>query len=119
MPVTWEEVARAVKRRRLVLGMSQRAAAAAAGVSPTTWQSLEKYHQPVNDHTKLGVSKALRWHPDAIDRFIEDGAVPAEVESDEPEISDEEPDELLVTLRRLTDAVNRLEQRLADEGRYT
>lgn len=79
MPRTWEDVASVVKRRRLALRLSQRGAAAAAGVSPTTWQSLEKYHQPVNDHTKLGVATALRWHPEAIDRYLAGDLEPDEL----------------------------------------
>lgn len=77
MPTTWEEVAEIVKQRRLSMGLSQRRASIAADVSPTTWASLERHHQPINDFTKAGMAKALRWPSDWCER-LRAGEVPDE-----------------------------------------
>lgn len=77
---SWESVAEQVKRRRLERGLSQRGAADAAGVSPTTWQSLELHHKSVGDLTKAGIARALGWPIDAIDRLL-DGEDPADFEA--------------------------------------
>ena len=84
----WATVATAVKQRRLVRDLSQRAAAAAAGVSATTWQSLELHEKPVNDLTKAGIARALHWPIDAIDRIM-DGEDPGALPTVEPEPRDQ------------------------------
>lgn len=66
----WLRVAQQVKARRLDLGLSQRQAAGLADISHTTWTHLEKHHQPISDATKVGMAKALRWRPGAIDLLL-------------------------------------------------
>jgi hypothetical protein len=48
-----------------------------AGVSPTTWQSLETHHQPVADITAAAMARALGWKSDAFER-IHRGEEPVE-----------------------------------------
>lgn len=78
-----------MKRRRTTLGISQRAAADRAGVSPTTWASLELHRNPVNDITAVGICRALRWTTNSIERILagldpledNDASPPATLES--------------------------------------
>lgn len=69
----WDAIAETVKRRRSELGMTQRHAALLAGLSPTTWGSLEKHHQPVSPLTAAAMCRALRWTSDSIARMLEGG----------------------------------------------
>lgn len=66
----WGRVAETVKRRRTDLGLSQRLASERAGISPTTWGSLEKHCNPVDDLTRAGMCRALGWSSDSIDRIL-------------------------------------------------
>lgn len=76
--MNWAAIGDEVKRRRLELGLSQRAAASAAGVSTTTWLSLEKYGNAVNDLTARNVARALDWPADALDRLRVDAPMEGE-----------------------------------------
>lgn len=70
MPAKWDYVANAVKRRRLELGISQREAASRAGVSPTTWASLETRKQRIDDLSRPKFCAALGWRSDSIDLIL-------------------------------------------------
>lgn len=73
MPTDWERVAETVKRRRVERGLSQRAAAQAAGLSPTTWGSLELHHQRLEPLSRPKIARALGWTPDSLDRILAGG----------------------------------------------
>lgn len=113
------EIAELVRDRRVHLRLSQRAAAIAAGVSPTTWQSLEKHHQAISEMTWVGMAKPLRWPVDWYDRLLagEDPAGFPDVDHGAG-TSGDDADDLKRTIERLTVAVERLYERLppADTG---
>jgi DNA-binding XRE family transcriptional regulator len=69
----WPVVAETVKRRRLELDLSQRAAAIAADTSPTTWGNLEKHSQRVDPLSRTKICRALGWTLDSIDRILAGG----------------------------------------------
>ena len=85
------EIAELVRDRRKSLRLSQRAAATAANVSSTTWQSFEKHHHPVSELTVVGMARALSWPDDWYDRLAA-GADPDELaaagHSDETDVVD-------------------------------
>ena len=85
-----------MKRRRAELGLSQRQAADRANVSPTTWGSLETHAQPVNAITAAGISRALRWTTDSVDRILAGG--------DPVETNGPDPDEVMSFSRAEVDA---------------
>lgn len=58
----------AIKARRLWLGLTQNQAAQKAGVSDTTWGSVEAGNQS-SERTTVGIVRALQWPPDAFDRI--------------------------------------------------
>jgi transcriptional regulator with XRE-family HTH domain len=72
---SWAEIGVLVKQRRLALQLSQRACATRAGLSPTTWGSVENGTHPMSSITRVGVARAIGWPADAIDRLL-DGADP-------------------------------------------
>lgn len=117
MPAVWDQVAETVKQRRVTLGLSQRAAADRAGVSPTTWASLELHHNPVSDITAVGICRALGWTPDSIHRLLS-GLGPTEDDEASPPVTLETLAESLAMLRaalvNLTERVEALEPPLPE-----
>jgi DNA-binding XRE family transcriptional regulator len=93
----WPVVAETVKRRRLELDLSQRAAAIAADTSPTTWGNLEKHSQRVDPLSRTKICRALGWTLDSIDRIL-DGGEPEEAEGFAPLPSMDEVAGRLTTL---------------------
>lgn len=110
----WELVAETVKRRRTALGLSQRRAADRAGLSPTTWGSLEKHHQRIDDLSRPRFCRALGWTADSIDRILQ---------GEEPEIDDQaalEPismEDQIIELRAQLGELRAMVIELADEAR--
>lgn len=104
MPPTSANVAEAVKQRRLTLRQSQRACSIRAGVSPTTWASLEK-GEPVSEQTLVAASTPLRWPDDWFHR-LNDGSTPEDL----PDVEHVQEDPMLRAIRELTDRVAGLEQ---------
>lgn len=74
-----DEAVRAVRERRLALSLTQKEAAAAAGITEDRWRVLEagKARNP-RPSTLRGVARALGWAPDAFAR-LEQGADPGEL----------------------------------------
>lgn len=72
----WNAARLKVKERRVALGWSQRHAAAAAGVSPTTWGSLETHGQPLTEGSAAAISAALGWSPSSLWDLAESGIEP-------------------------------------------
>lgn len=66
----WSPVAEAVRRRRAELGLSQRAAADIAGISPTTWGQLEKHAAELEPLTLAKICRALGWSLNAISEIL-------------------------------------------------
>lgn len=67
-----ERLARGARDRRLALGLTQKQAAAAAGVSDQTWLNVEN-GKPASDRTLAGVDRALRWQQGSARRLLEGG----------------------------------------------
>lgn len=112
----WEQIAETVKRRRTDLGITQRHASLLAGVSPTTWGSLEKHHQPVSELTAAAMCRALRWTTDSIARMLNGGE--PEENGDGPPLSIE--DRITVveeTLRRIAELLDDLASQVHRPGR--
>src|SRR5690606_25200823 len=61
-----------VRQRRLELGLTQRDAAMAAGVSDQTWLNVERGTK-VRDRTLVGVDRALGWQAGSAQRVAEGG----------------------------------------------
>ena len=55
-----------VRQRRLELGLTQREASQAAGVSDSTWLAVESGTK-VSDRTLAGVERAMRWQAGSAD----------------------------------------------------
>lgn len=96
----WARVAETVKRRRTDLGLSQRAAALRAGLSPTTWGQLETHAQKIDDLTKPKVARALNWTTDSIDRLLAGEEPTVDPDAKEP-----------ATIEEVDDRLSRLEAR--------
>lgn len=101
MDSQWGVVAETVKRRRVELGLSQRAAAIRAGTSPTTWGSLEKHANPIDDLTRPKVARALGWAADSIDRMLAGKVPKVDPDSTVPRTLDERVTDLEQQLRDL------------------
>lgn len=83
----WTEVAEIIRARRVELGLTQEAAAAASNgrVSSASWRVIESGRQTSFRHLTLaGVAVALGWPTDAIDRIVA-GADPATIADPEPD----------------------------------
>lgn len=116
-----------IRQRRVELGLSQKKAAKAAGVSASTWQDYEYGGRPArNAVTTRAICGVLRWEPDALDR-IGQGLTPVEApdaEADAERVAGLSV-ELAAALRglqhevtRLVDAVGALDTRAgASEAR--
>ena len=82
-----------MRERREQLGLTQaEAVQCAENVSESTWRSIERgTGKKLTLRTVVGVTTALQWPPDALDR-IEAGEDPAEIEDIEdeeiPEVDD-------------------------------
>lgn len=72
---TSRRVGAVIRERRLQLDLTQQQAAASAGVSPTTWRSIERGSSPgFRDLTLRSIARALDWPTTAIgEMFREDG----------------------------------------------
>lgn len=119
----WQVLATLVRERRLDLGMSQDEAAALAGVSGTTWRSLEVHGRPVRELSRAGIAKALRWSADSIDQTLAGGEptlVTTESALSETRAEDRMPAglyrQLWVYIGRLEDRIGRLEGALDELG---
>jgi transcriptional regulator with XRE-family HTH domain len=69
----WQRVARAVRDRRLALGLTQRKAVERSGdgVSLPVWSLIEAAKQSAyRERTLIAVARGLAWPPDAIDRIL-------------------------------------------------
>lgn len=73
----WRELATAVRRRRMQLGLSQYAAAAAAGCNRVTWGHLEKGGRHTSEYLWSGVERALGWAGGSVAAILA-GGEPAE-----------------------------------------
>lgn len=62
-----------VARRRLALGISERAAAAAAKMSRNTWAAIEAGSQRLGAHRHINVERVLLWEPGSIDAVLAGG----------------------------------------------
>lgn len=94
----WQRVARAVRRKREMLGLTQRDAATTAGVSLATWNQLENAGgNTYRGLTLAAVNRALRWPPGMVERIHRgDEHVSAEGVTvadfyDDPPVSDDDP----------------------------
>ena len=75
----WERVARAIRMRRGVLGLSQREAAQLARVTPSTWRNIEAGRGDGHrEGTLVTVSLALGWDADALIQIRDGGPLPTE-----------------------------------------
>jgi len=91
------QLGQVVRARRHALGLTQREASIGAGISDTTWFSVEQ-GKKVADRTLARVERAMRWPPGTIDSFLtgEESPVPPlqlseridAVVVDEPSIED-------------------------------
>lgn len=62
-----------IRKRRLQLGLSMRAAAIAAGVNRTTWATAETGGRRTTEHLLPGIERTLRWAPGSIDLVLAGG----------------------------------------------
>lgn len=70
----WRAVANKVAGRRMQLGLSQKEAAAKAGISEANWNVIENARQErYKPRTLVGVCRALEWTTDSIDRVLAGG----------------------------------------------
>ena len=115
-------MAEAVEDRRRELGLTIGKLAEAAGLTRPGLDPVRRGDRKAyEDRTVFGIARALRWRSDWY-AWLVDGGDPAELpvepeqvtQTDVPVPSD---DELVATLRRLTEAVDRLERRMAEEDR--
>lgn len=79
----WARLAEAVKDRRLKLGLSTRAAAAAAGINRATWTSTEDEERRLSEHLWSGVERALGWAPGSIETTL-GGGEPVIIQRESP-----------------------------------
>lgn len=104
-----------MKHRRVELGISQRRAADLAGVSPTTWGSLETHAQPVSDLTAAGMSTALRWTPDSIASILAGGDATEATPTDRPlTFTQRNADDVYDRITALEDAVTEVKQAMGE-----
>lgn len=73
-----EELAESIRDRRLLLGLSVRAAANEAGIDRETWTNAEAAKRQLSRRHWAGVERALRWAPGSISRILA-GAEPEEM----------------------------------------
>jgi transcriptional regulator with XRE-family HTH domain len=76
-----ERLGSRVRQRRLELGLTQRDAALAAGISDTTWLAVER-GEKTSERTLVGVERALRWAAGSAEAVM-GGADPTELASAE------------------------------------
>lgn len=71
MESAWHVVGAAIRARREELGLSQKAAAEAGGLSEPTWSTIERSaSDSYRRQTVVGVCRALGWTLDSIDRLL-------------------------------------------------
>ena len=71
MNANWSVLGDLVRLRRERLGLSQREAAETAGISPTTWRSVELGHgDTTQTRTLSAMARALRWPTIVMDSLI-------------------------------------------------
>lgn len=100
-----DRLAKAVRERRLARGgLTQAQAAAAAGVSDTTWNQVEA-GKPVSDRSLAKIGQALWGDAMAPAGILEGGDPP----DDAPVVDATQP-ELLRAVRDLTEAVRELRE---------
>ena len=114
-------LAEAIEDRRRQLGLTIGELAEAAGLTRQGLDPLRRgERRSYEDRTIFGIARALRWRGDWY-QVISDGGgledLPTEIQAvTRPETPARLSDvELVATLRRLTEAVDRLERRLAEE----
>jgi len=66
-------LARLIQARRRELRLSERQAAAAAGVARNTWASAEQGVKQLSEKSIAGIEAALKWAPGSIDRILAGG----------------------------------------------
>jgi DNA-binding XRE family transcriptional regulator len=66
-------LARLIQTRRRELRLSERQAAADAGVARNTWASAEEGVKQLAEKSIAGIEAALRWAPGSIDRILAGG----------------------------------------------
>ncbi len=130
VPQGWVEnrrkpLAERVQRRRLELGLSKDAAAAAVGMSTVTWSRVEG-GRPVRALTYIGIDRALNWATGSCLEFLDSGKEPVESPEEAPpvgppsqddgfvsrqartpDVGDLSEDELLALIRQATDEMAR------------
>lgn len=95
------------------LGLSQRDAAFAAGVSDTTWLAVEKGER-VSERTLIGVERALKWAPGSADAVLA-GDEPHELGGPDRSLA-ERIETLEAELAELKRVVYQQQERLIDEA---
>lgn len=75
-----ERLAQQIRTRRLQRGLSIRAAAKIAGISPITWTGAEKGTRITAEHLFTGFESALRWQPGSVAAIL-DGGEPAPLDA--------------------------------------
>ncbi|MEC3977870.1 helix-turn-helix domain-containing protein [Amycolatopsis sp. H20-H5] len=79
-----EQLSREVRERRRHLGLSVRAAAAAANIDRATWTSLEDGSRVTQDRHYVAIEHALQWPTGYISHLLQ-GSATAEVMRPTPE----------------------------------
>lgn len=76
-------LAKAVRERRIELGLSVREASKRAAMSRNTWQALEEGTRATRDHNYAGIEQALEWPPGRVLAILESDAAAPEPTADE------------------------------------
>lgn len=116
--VAANRLAEAVRERRIRLRLTQDAAARAAGVSTPTWRAVEGgQRDSLRPATARGVSEALRWTPDSVDRVLAGGTPTDDVQAAFLEVGESigmMSGGTEVRVARLANDINQLRADLAD-----
>lgn len=116
MERTLDELGTLVRERREALRLTvAECVSRATKLSDTTWNNIES-GRPARRKSYLGVCTALDWSDDSIDRILRgDDPIEADRSMSRPSAVDAQA-ELLVVVRDLRQAVDRLTERLPPPG---
>lgn len=112
-----QQLARAVRERRLKLGLSVRAAAKKAGVDRNTWMSVEDGSRTLSDRNYAKFESALDWPDGTIDSRMNADQAPAPHEWSAAErarmldMSDAEVEEIYAELRQRSEFASEIWRR--------
>jgi transcriptional regulator with XRE-family HTH domain len=110
MKRTAQAVGQEVRKRRKFLRLNVKELSTRGGISHTTWYAVEN-GEDVSDDSYLGVCRALNWSDDSIGRLFA-GQDPIEQDRSDTWAKPSYEGELLDAVRRLTEAVEQLTDRL-------